>query len=139
LRALEQPNRRARPLSNESINKTLKTLSQVADDAIDHGHMASNPARGKSANISNRVLAKAIERANARLEEAGMPSIAAGLTNHTLRRTFASLLYEGGATPAYVMAQMGHESAERALEIYAKVMDRKRDTGERVDAFDPRR
>jgi hypothetical protein len=33
------------------------------------------------------------------------------------------------------MAQMGHESAERALEIYAKVMDRKRDTGERVDAL----
>jgi hypothetical protein len=59
-------------------------LSQVADDAIDHGHMASNPARGKSANISNRVLAKAIERANARLEEAGMPSIAAGVANHTL-------------------------------------------------------
>jgi hypothetical protein len=32
------------------------------------------------------------------------------------------------------MAQMGHESAELALEIYAKVMERKRDTG-RVDAL----
>ena len=87
------------------------------------------------ANISSRVLARALERANAKLDEAGKPSIAAGVTNHTLRRTFASLLYEAGATPAYVMAQMGHESAELALEIYAKVMERKRDTGERVDAL----
>ena len=33
------------------------------------------------------------------------------------------------------MAQMGHESAELALEIYAKVMERKRDTGQRMDTL----
>ncbi len=52
-----------------------------------------------------------------------------------MRRTFASLLYESGASPAYVMAQMGHESAALALEVYSKVMERKRDTGERMDAL----
>jgi integrase len=31
-----------------------------------------------------------------------------GVTNHSLRRTFASLAHEAGASPAYVMAQMGH-------------------------------
>jgi hypothetical protein len=33
------------------------------------------------------------------------------------------------------MAQMGHESAALALEVYSKVMERKRDTGERMDAL----
>jgi hypothetical protein len=44
-----------------------------------------------------------------------------------------SLLYEAGATPAYVMNQAGHESAAMALEVYAKVMARKRDTGAALD------
>ena len=33
------------------------------------------------------------------------------------------------------MAQAGHESAAMALEVYAKAMERKRDTGERLDAL----
>ena len=49
--------------------------------------------------------------------------IGAGRT-HSLRRTFASLLYEAGASPAYVMSQMGHTSASLALEVYAKKMAR---------------
>jgi integrase len=59
----------------------------------------------------------------------------AGVTNHTLRRTFASLFYEAGASPAYVMAQMGHSSSALALEVYARKMERQRDTGERIDAL----
>ena len=47
---------------------------------------------------------------------------------------FASLLYEAGASPAYVMSQMGHTSAGLALEVHAKKMARSRDTGERMDA-----
>ena len=33
------------------------------------------------------------------------------------------------------MAQMGHTDASLALEMYSKVMERKRDTGERMDAL----
>jgi hypothetical protein len=44
-------------------------------------------------------------------------------------------LYEAGASPAYVMAQMGHTSSALALEVYTKVMERKRDTGARMDAL----
>ena len=58
-----------------------------------------------------------------------------GVTNHTLRRTFASLLYEAGASPAYVMSQMGHASSALALEIYARKMERDRETGARMDAL----
>jgi integrase len=86
-------------------------------------------------NIRTRVLGKAVERANAALEEAGIAPIADGVTNHSLRRTFASLLYEAGASPAYVMSQMGHTSSALALEVYARKMARCRDTGARMDAL----
>jgi hypothetical protein len=33
------------------------------------------------------------------------------------------------------MKQIGHESAALALEVYAQVQDRQRDTGERSDAL----
>jgi hypothetical protein len=33
------------------------------------------------------------------------------------------------------MAQMGHTSSALALEVCTKVMERKRDTGERLDAL----
>jgi integrase len=85
-------------------------------------------------NVRTRVLAGAIKRANAQRAKEDRPRIV-GVTNHSLRRTFASLLYEAGASPAYVMAQMGHTSSALALEIYTKVMQRKRDTGERLDAL----
>jgi integrase len=72
---------------------------------------------------------------NKNLLKARKPRIQEGITNHTCRRTFASLLYEAGASPAYVMAQMGHTSSALALEVYAKKMERQRDTGERMDAL----
>jgi integrase len=237
-----------RPLGNESINKTLKVLAMVLDDALEFGYIAANPARGRKRrlkaskprrtwlkldevsslldhagrhrallatlilaglrvselcalrwraidlargiltveesktdagegreidltpmlldelklhraaserlpvpdafvfptstgrqrdrhNVRARILRPAIERANAARADAGLPPIAEGITNHTCRRTFASLLFEAGASPAYVMAQMGHESSNLALEVYAKVMERKRDTGARMDAL----
>ena len=85
-------------------------------------------------NIRSRVLAGAVKRANKRLAETGHPPIV-GVTNHSLRRTFASLLYEAGASPAYVMSQMGHSSASMALEVYTRMMSRDRDTGARIDAL----
>jgi integrase len=91
-----------------------------------------NRTKRNRSNITRQILSPAIERANAKLGEAELPPIE-GVTNHSLRRTFMSLLYEAGASPAYVMAQAGHESAAMALEVYAKVMERKRETGARMD------
>ena len=36
-----------RPLSNNSINKTIKRLAQVLDVAVEYGHLAANPASGR--------------------------------------------------------------------------------------------
>jgi integrase len=63
------------------------------------------------ANVGSRVLGGAINAANAKRAKVGLPPIQEGVTNHTLRRTFASLLYEAEASPAYVMPQMGHTSS----------------------------
>ena len=86
-------------------------------------------------NVRSRVLAGAIERANPpKLAEAGHPPIE-GCTAHTLRRTCASLMFEAGASPAFVMSQLGHVSAAMSLEVYARMMSRDRDTGARIDAL----
>jgi hypothetical protein len=45
------------------------------------------------------------------------------------------VLYEAGASPAYVMSQLGHTSSALALEVYARKMQRERDTGARIEAL----
>ena len=41
-----------RPLSNGSINKTLKVLAQVLDDGVEYGYLPTNPARGKKRRLN---------------------------------------------------------------------------------------
>jgi|SRR5947208_2641893 len=83
-------------------------------------------------NVRRWILMPAVERANEARAKQGKQPIQ-GITNHTLRRTHASLLYSAGADPAYVMSQMGHQSSSLTLEVYAKVQERQRDTGARMD------
>jgi len=83
-------------------------------------------------NVRSRVLLPVLGRANKVREKAELRPIA-HVTCHTLRRTYCSLLYAAGASPAYVMGQMGHESAALALEVYAKMMARQNDTGAAMD------
>jgi integrase len=66
-------------------------------------------------NITRQILQPAIERTNVDLVEVGRTPIV-GVTNYSPRRTLCALLYEAGAgaTPAYVMAQMGHTDASLA-------------------------
>ena len=79
--------------------------------------------------------AKAVERANARLAKEKLAPLPAGLTPHSLRRTFSSLLFAVGESPPYVMAQCGHTDAKITLGIYAKAMDRRDGEPERLKAL----
>jgi len=54
---------------------------------------------------------------------------------HSLRRTFASLLFAIGEPPPYVMAQMGHSTASLTLSIDARQMDRRDGDSERLRAL----
>jgi integrase len=88
----------------------------------------STGQRFGSENFRNRVLAAAVKRANETLserDEAPLPR----LTLHSLRRTFASLLYALGEPPTVVMAEMGHTTPALALNrnLYAQVMRRGED------------
>jgi integrase len=91
--------------------------------------------RQGATNIQRRVLTKAVELANAKLAEDEVEPLPEGLTPHSLRRTFASLLFAIGEAPLYVMAQMGHTTPNLTLAIYARQMDRRDWEPERLKAL----
>ena len=84
--------------------------------------------------IRRRLLAKAIEQANVKLKKAGSESIPS-LTPHGLRRTFASLLFAIGEPAPYVMAMLGHTTANLTLAVYARQMNRRDGEPERLKAL----
>jgi integrase len=88
-----------------------------------------------SSNVRSRMLLPAVQKANEALAKRNAEPLSDGLTPHSLRRTFASVLYALGETPPYVMAQMGHTSPNLALAIYAKAMDRRDGEPERLAAL----
>jgi integrase len=81
-------------------------------------------------NVRNRILTKAAERANERLEDAGATPLPANLTPHKLRHTFASLLVALGTDPGAVMDQLGHTDASFTLRVYRHGM--RRDEGSKL-------
>jgi integrase len=78
-------------------------------------------------NFRNRVLAAAIKRADKTLTKAELSPLPEGLTPHSLRRTFCSLLYALGEDPGLVMDEMGHTDPALALRVYRQSMRRGED------------
>ena len=58
-----------------------------------------------------------------------------GLTPHSLRRTFISLLLALGEEVPYVMRQVGHTDPKVTLSIYAQIMFRGEGERERLRAL----
>jgi integrase len=75
-------------------------------------------------NFRSRVLKAAVERANENLAKQKLASLPEGLTPHSLRRTFASVLYALGEDPGVIMDEMGHTDPGLALRIYRQSMRR---------------
>jgi integrase len=127
--------------------RTVDLLPALRDElaglaAIDKGDdldafvfATSTGCRRTTSNARQRVFRVVVERANARLAEHSIEPLPDRLTPHSLRRTFASLLYALGETPPRVMAQMGHTSPQLALAIYAREMDRRDGEPERLRAL----
>ncbi|WDT93801.1 tyrosine-type recombinase/integrase [Thermoleophilum album] len=90
--------------------------------------------RPSESNVRRRILAAARERACEALARAGEVPLP-HLTPHSLRRTFASVLYALGHDPADVMEQMGHSDPRLALRIYAQAMRRGEDEKRRLRAL----
>ncbi len=80
-------------------------------------------------NVRKRVLTPAVDLASRQLVASGHPPLPEGLTPHSLRRTFASVLYAIGEDPGIVMDEMGHTDPALALRVYRQSM--RRDQGEK--------
>jgi integrase len=86
------------------------------------------------ANIRQRVLKPAIVKANASLTLDNRPLIPAGVTPHSLRHTYCSLLIAQGEELPTVAAQMRHADLSTTMRIYTHVMKHRREgVAERLD------
>ena len=94
----EKPERR--PLSNESINKTITRLGQILEVAVEYGHIDRNPARGrrrklKASKPHARYLDRAVQIA-AMLDAAGDLDREARADRQGGRRALLAALVFGG-------------------------------------------
>jgi integrase len=86
-------------------------------------------------NVRKRVLAPAVEFADARLGKQEVEPLPEGLTPHSLRRTWASILVALGWDPARVMRALGHTTPGMTLGVYAAAMDWADGEAERLRAL----
>ncbi len=95
---------------------------------------SSTGEHANPANMRTRVLQPAIVRANARLTLEKRPLIPAGVTPHSLRHTYCSLLIAQGEELPTVAAQMRHADITTTLRVYTHVMKHRREgVAERLD------
>lgn len=78
-------------------------------------------------NFRARVLRPAVARGNLDLAARDQAPLPQGITPHSLRRTFASVLYALGEDPGVVMDEMGHTDPALALRVYRQAMRRGED------------
>ena len=89
------------------------------------GHLFATATDGQlsASNLRNRLVAPAVDIADAALEEASHPPLPEPLTPHSLRRTFISVLLSRRAGP--VRDRAGRTTDPKVtLGIYARVMRR---------------
>jgi integrase len=110
-----------------------KSRLNPAPDVLVFG--TTTGAKQGATNVRRRILSRAVEHANKQLAKKKAEPLPAGLTPHSLRRTFASILFAMGEAPPYVIAQLGHADPTVTLRFYAKVMDRRDGEPQRLKAL----
>ena len=73
-------------------------------------------------NVRLRILRPVLSRAEELLEQRRQASLPPGIAPHSLRHTFASLLFAIGEDPVSVMRQLGHTDPAFTLRVYAHSM-----------------
>jgi integrase len=106
---------------------------EPAPETVAFGTTQDKPI--SATNIRRRILTKATEHANTNPAECKQGSMPRGLTPHSLRRTFASILFAVGESLPYVMGQMVHTTPNLTLSIYARQMERRDGEPERLKAL----
>ena len=80
-------------------------------------------AKGKRRD-SDRILSRAIERANTNRRQAGLPELPE-ITPHSMRRTWATFAASIGRDPKWIAAQIGHTDPEFTFSVYQQVATRR--------------
>jgi integrase len=126
---------RVRGTKTDAADRTVELLPVLRDELIAYAatrgdrrpeervFASSRGGRISESNVRNRALTPAANDASKRLTKAGAEPLPDGLTPHSLRRTFTSLLVALGRDPAVVMRQMGHTTPHMTLGMYAAAMD----------------
>jgi integrase len=86
----------------------------------------STGGRRNKDNVNKRILKPAIKLANALRGTRGLPPLPEGVTPHSLRVTYITMLLAAGNDLAYVMDQVGHEDAQTTTRIYMRLLKRRR-------------
>ena len=121
------------PVLHDELVAYRARLGDVMGDALVFG--TTTGGRQSESNVRRRTLARAVQRANEVLAADEREPLPERLTPHSLRRTFASLLFAVGEAPPYVMAQLGHTTPMLTLAIYAREMDRRDGEPQRLRAL----
>jgi integrase len=115
---------------NEELTGVRARLIHPSPDAFVFQTRAGKRPSGD--NIRSRVLKAAVKRASEDCIKQGRPPLPDGLTPHSLRRTFASVLYAVGEDPGVIMDEMGHSDPALALRVYRQSMRRDEDEKTRL-------
>lgn len=112
-----------------ALRDELSTLRARRPDAApgDYVFPTSSGEQSNPDNFRARVLSATVERANTNLADRKMPPLPERITPHSLRRTFASVLYALGEDPGVIMDEMGHTDPALALRVYRQSMRRGED------------
>jgi integrase len=84
---------------------------------------------------SKSTSTTAVDKANERLAKQKIDQLPRGLTPHSLRRTFASVLCAIGEPPQNIMGQLGHTTPAMTLRFYAREMSRRGGELQRLKAL----
>ncbi len=72
----------------------------------------------------DRILVRAVERANANRAQAGLPELPQ-ITPHSMRRTWATFAASIGRDPKWIAAQIGHTDPQFTFSVYQQVATRR--------------
>lgn len=105
------------------LGAQLAVLRASASGDLDALVFATRTGRRQNpSNVRNRTLAHSVARADVLLAARDLPPLPARLTPHSLRRTFASILFALGRPAPEVMEQLGHADPSLTLRVYARAM-----------------
>jgi integrase len=112
-----------------ALRDILVALKAATPHPVPDAYVFATPAgaRPSTTKVRDSKLAPALRRASKRLIERDLAPLPEGITPHSLRRTFCSVLYALGEDPGVVMDEMGHTDPALALRIYRQAMRRGED------------